>query len=339
MNERSWFPPRNRTDQKGIPFTALNIRLLIPVVMAAFIAAASSGFAVSEDFDSIFKKASVHYSQGEYKKALKLFKKANGMKKNSFECLWGLTVTYSKLGDFKNALSTCDKLINLKSDNPVLMAKAWNLQGNTLFSAAMMNLGGPALEQLHEAEVAFRKTLNINPGSNVAHYNLGITLIRLNRTDEGLGELRAYLRNAEEPDIAEKARMIVGASKIPIPVIEVIQARKYELLKNYRVQITLSIRNWAEFPAALFGSLQDLPPCEMGSGGTARLEVTVLSDQYPNFLPMCHITKPEGLRNLSVFYEFPKKSSSSASEIKKVYVRIKDRLTGFTVFSDPVPLP
>ena len=162
------------------------------------------------DFDSVFDKASQNYRQGKYDEALSLYKKANAMKDNkSLECLWGMAQTFNKLGAHKNTLQTCDRLIQIGGDDIGFLVKAWNMRGNTLSAAAMENPGKPDETKLREAEAAFREVLKFSSELSVAHYSLGVTLIRLNRLNEGLAELQAYIKNADDEDTAERARKII----------------------------------------------------------------------------------------------------------------------------------
>jgi len=309
---------------------------LLSAVMLFLLTAWSPAIAVSENFDSVYAKANANYRQGNFKEALKLYKKANSLNKNSSECLFLLARTYTKLGDHRNALKISDELIQSSRPDQAQLAKAWNLRGNTLFDAAMDDRQGTYEIKLREAESALREALKINPNLNLAHYNLGIALIRMNRMDEGLSELRAYLSNATEPDIAEKARKFVEASKIPTPVLAVAGNNKQDLSKGDGYAMTLQVKNWASFPVALFKSAKDLPPC---SAGNSRLEITVFSNFMSYAPPMCNITQPEGLQNIPVPNEFSGRTGWGEAKPKEVFIRIKDRLTGYTVFSQPIALP
>lgn len=163
-----------------------------------------------DDFDSVYDKASLYFRQGKYEEALSQYKKANRLMQDSnLDCLWGMAQSFSKLGAYRNTMQTCDRLIELSGDNVYFRSKAWNMRGNELSAAAFTNPGKPDLNKLREAEVAYREVLKLSSALNMAHYNLGITLIRLNRVNEGIGELQVYVERAEEEDVAEKARKII----------------------------------------------------------------------------------------------------------------------------------
>jgi len=162
-----------------------------------------------DDFDTVYDKASLSFRQAKYDDALKFYKKGNRIKKDSsLECLWGMAQTYSKLGAYKNTLKTCDRLIQISGNNLYYKVKAWNLRGNELSALATEKPKKLDQKKLQDAEAAYREVLKLS-GSNIAHYNLGITLIRLNRIDEGIGELQVFTRNAEDEALAEKARKII----------------------------------------------------------------------------------------------------------------------------------
>ena len=164
-----------------------------------------------DDFDSIYDKASQNFRRANYEEALKLYKKANSMRENKdFDCLWGIAQTFSKLGAHKNTLQTCDIMIQTGGKDVGVLIKAWNLKGNTLSAAAMENPGKPDENKLRGAEGAYREVLKYSSELIMARYNLGVTLIRLNRLNEGLEELRAYVKKADDEVTAESARRIIG---------------------------------------------------------------------------------------------------------------------------------
>jgi tetratricopeptide (TPR) repeat protein len=315
---------------------------MLMAAMCIFLMAgpASTG---SNSFDSLFESAGVKYKQGSYEEALKLYKKAGGMKKDSFECFWYMALTQNKLGQYKESLKTCDKLIKLKNANAAQQATAWNLRGRTLFDAAIDDPRGLNEKAIRDSLRAFREALRISPNQNLAHYNLGVALIRMDHVDEGIEELRAYLKKAEEPDIAEQARVIIQNPKIPVPVIELVKSLKMDNPDGFRYNHVVKVINWQSFPVELFRPSKNLPPCTMGASAAAmgtRLEITVVGDIPPVFPPNCIITSPERLMELSVFSQLIyRRAASTVEKPKTVCVRIKDRLTGNVVFSNPVALP
>jgi len=313
---------------------------MLSAAMAMLIAAPPLPTAASEESGNACSEADRKFHQGGYEEALKLYKKANKTNKNNFECLWGMALTFNKLVKYKDALRISDQLIKISNTSASQRAMAWSLRGNTLFEAALNDPKGVNEKKLREAESGFRQALRIGPGLNMAHYNLGAVLIRTNRMDEGLRELRTYLINAQEPEVAEKARMIVAAPRIPVPVLEFVGRSRQDFPDGYRNSYTLQIKNWADFPEELFGTPNGFPPCYMGAPVNTRIEIMVMADQPPHFPLMCVIARPESLRQMTVSTQLVYyKAAASSPRQKKLYVRMTDRLTGNIVFSNTVALP
>jgi thiol-disulfide isomerase/thioredoxin len=165
--------------------------------------------AATDDFDTIYDNARADFRRGNFEQALRLYKKANTLKANAdLECLWGIAQTYAKLGAPKDVLKTCEQLILASAEDLGFKAKAHGLRGNALFALATFTAKQDD-KKLQEAESAFKEALKINPGLNQVHYDLGITLIRLNKTEDGIGELRAFVQVAGEAQ-AEVAKKIIA---------------------------------------------------------------------------------------------------------------------------------
>jgi len=163
------------------------------------------------DFDDSLDKARLFFNRRNYEEALRFYKRANKlMGENCADCLWGMAQSYSKLGADKNVIDTCERLAQAAAGNSDLAAKAHNLKGITLSSMAMENMEKPDTKKLAEAETAFRKSLEAAAESKIVHFNLGITLIRLNREAEGLRELKTYVGDADEDsEYVEEARKMI----------------------------------------------------------------------------------------------------------------------------------
>jgi hypothetical protein len=336
-----WFYGLEETMHRTIVQQKLTIGFLLAV--SFLFLAATTAVAAADDYDTVLKNAGAKFSQGSYEEALKLYKKANGMRKNNFECLWQIARTQNKLGQYSDALKTADKVIKINSANPALQSMGWNLRGRTLFDAAIDDPQRLNKKSILKSESAIREALKISPNLNLAHYNLGVVLMRMDRTDEGLAELQIYLRNAEEPDIAEQARMIIHTPKIPAPDLELGKSVKADFPDGFRYEHTVRIKNADAFPADLFRATQFLPPCTLGASPMAtgtRMEVTVM-DGTPLIYPSnCRITSPERLKELTVVSQLIYRNAAARwPKPKSIYVRIKDRLIGSYVFSDSVELP
>jgi thiol-disulfide isomerase/thioredoxin len=190
----------NRRTQKAIwlLLAAGFFILLIPCLPAV----------AAEDFDALYDEASFSYRQGNYQKALIIYKRANSFKKEADpECLYGIAQSYEKLGEFKSVHKICDQLMQISGENIGYKAKAWKLRGDAIYATAITN-SKPDEAKLRESETAYREALKINPAMNQAHYQLAIALIRMNRINEGLRELQIFIKNADDGD-AREARKII----------------------------------------------------------------------------------------------------------------------------------
>jgi len=65
-------------------------------------------------------------------------------------------------------------------------------------------------KKLQAAEAAFRQGLTIDGASPVIHYNLGVTLLQLNRDPEGIKELQQYIESEPKSGTAEDAKKLVA---------------------------------------------------------------------------------------------------------------------------------
>jgi peroxiredoxin len=105
------------------------------------------------------------------------------------------------LGAFKSAAESCDKALQTAGENKRLQAQAWNLKG-----VAYTQLADDKNDKrLREAEAAFRRALELAE-LRIAHYNLGVALLKQERDPEGIRALREYLELDPDGRRAEEAR-------------------------------------------------------------------------------------------------------------------------------------
>ena len=142
----------------------------------------------------------------QYEEALKSFKRANEMRgKKSLECFFLMAQAYQGLKAYKNAVESCDRVIELAGNDTQLRVDAYNLKGLALQSQSE----GKDQKTLQEAEAAFRQGLALNPGLAILHYNLGLVLMQQHRDPEGVVELKKYLDLRPSEANAEEARKLI----------------------------------------------------------------------------------------------------------------------------------
>ena len=147
------------------------------------------------------------YRQHKYEEALAAFKKASELRgKTSPESHLALSRTFLAMGAFKNAIQSCDDALKFTGDNKVLEATVHNQKGNALTAGAEK----PGDPKLKLAEAEYRSVLALTDTIPIATFNLGVTLLKLNRDDEGIHELQNYVaRGGNLPQLAN-ARLLIA---------------------------------------------------------------------------------------------------------------------------------
>jgi thioredoxin-like negative regulator of GroEL len=160
--------------------------------------------------------------EDKHNEAVKAFKEADKLAGGScVECRIGLARAFNKLGAHKEALKNVDAILKAATDPNDLVA-AYNEQG-----VASVALAGQDPAQLEQAVQAFRKVLELSGGKiNAARFNLGFTLLRLSRDEEGVAILKEYLEKDPSGGNAEIAKDLIAnplrARKRLVPEFEVV---------------------------------------------------------------------------------------------------------------------
>ena len=140
-----------------------------------------------------------------YDEALKGFKRANEMRdKKCAECYGWISEAYLALEAYKSAIDSTDKAIELAAGDKQLLVKAYNNKGLALQAQADKK----DLKKLQGAESVFRQALAIDAARPIVHYNLGVVLMQLNRDEEGVAEIKQYLKSQPKGGYAETARKL-----------------------------------------------------------------------------------------------------------------------------------
>lgn len=127
----------------------------------------------------------------QYEEALKSFKRANEKReKKSAECFNLMAQAYLGLGAYKNAIESADKVIEFAGEDKQLILNAYNNKGLALQASAEKK----DQKKLQAAEAAFRQALAMENPFPIIHYNLGVTLLQLNRDAEGIAEINQYIK-------------------------------------------------------------------------------------------------------------------------------------------------
>jgi thiol-disulfide isomerase/thioredoxin len=177
--------------------------------LVALLLTASLGTAAQDKqsaYDEEMRKGEMLINRRAYEEALQAYKKAYALKdKTSIDAAFGLAMAYRGLGAHKNVFDITTDALKLAGDDKQLQAKGHNLRG-----AALVSLSDkPGDKRLVEAESEFRTALQANPDLHTAQLNLGVTLLKMNRDEEGTRELKAYVERAPKgPETANALKMI-----------------------------------------------------------------------------------------------------------------------------------
>ena len=157
------------------------------------------------DFEEEFMKGREFFRRRKYEDALKSFKRANDLRdKKSAECYGWMAETYLAMGAYKNVVESADKVIELAKDDQRLMVRAYNNKGLALQAWAEKK----DEKKLQAAEAAFKEGMAMNSAPAIMRYNLALTLLQLNRDEEGVAMMKEYIKLQPNSEYVELARKI-----------------------------------------------------------------------------------------------------------------------------------
>src|SRR5262249_596546 len=105
----------------------------------------------------------------------------------------------------KTVATTCDKIIELTTNDLAMQAEAFNLKG----IAIQKQSDGKDPKKLQEAETVLRQAAAMKEATPDVHYNLGVGLMQQSRDAEGHAELKEFLKLGPGSPNAEDARRMI----------------------------------------------------------------------------------------------------------------------------------
>jgi peroxiredoxin len=157
-------------------------------------------------YEDLVQEGKDLFRQRRYDDALKRFKRANEMhEKKSAECYGWMSETYLALEAYKNVLDATDKMIEFAGDDRQLLFKAYNNKGLAFQASAEKK----DQKKLQAAEAAFRQAVTLGNSPAILHFNLGVALMQLNRDEEGIAEIKQYLKLEPKGSYCEMGRKLV----------------------------------------------------------------------------------------------------------------------------------
>lgn len=184
------------------------ISLLLAVFMLTPNASPATGQESSDQVAQALARGDAFYKQREYDKARDAYRKADKLSHHSCaQCFLGMFRVDRQFGDLFSALDDAKRAVKAAGDDKPTAAKAHMARGVLL---AQMS-GKPTDKKLREAEDEIREVLSLDASDAAAHFNLGEILMRQERDDEGILELKKYIAapNADPPTVRE-AQLIMA---------------------------------------------------------------------------------------------------------------------------------
>jgi len=153
-------------------------------------------------------------AEKHFDKALDAYRKADKLTKHTCAaCDLRMFDIDRKLGDLSAALDDAKHAVKAAGDNKTLAVAAHVYRGALLAEMS----GKPSDKKLKEAEEELRSALAIEPGLRVAHFDLGTVLLKQERDEEGIAELKTYTARRTFPSrrsTAERFRTLRFEGKL-----------------------------------------------------------------------------------------------------------------------------
>jgi tetratricopeptide (TPR) repeat protein len=146
-----------------------------------------------------FNIASTYEKLGDPDKAIEFYQKTVELKPEFYEAWLAIADIYGKRKSWPEAAAAMKKAVDLKATDPVVLFN---------YAVYAQNSG-----DLVAAESAYRKTLEIDPGRALAHYQLGLIEVSREQNDAAIAHFEKFLELAPADPQAEAAKGVIEALK------------------------------------------------------------------------------------------------------------------------------
>ena len=187
-------------------------RLLTSFVLAAFVlvtgslAAQAPPASADPKFLSGLQLGEEALRTRKWQDALEAFRTANALvDKKSAKAYYGIARSFQGLQAFKSAADACREGLKYVADDERLAAALHNQFGMALYAQADKNTD----KVIKEAEAEFRAALELRDAPPVARYNLGLSLLKQSRDDEGIAVLKTYVDSGAKTREVDLARAMI----------------------------------------------------------------------------------------------------------------------------------
>ena len=138
-----------------------------------------------------FEQGAQALQRKQYEDALRLFRRANDANDQKCgECFLAMARAYEGMGAAKNAITSCDRAMEVGAANTRLLIEAHQTKGTALLDLA--------------------EALQMNPDIAYLHFNLGVALMQERRDAEGIAELQQELALRSKSPVSERAAALIA---------------------------------------------------------------------------------------------------------------------------------
>src|SRR6185369_10661646 len=185
---------------------------LFRLLAIACLALCSAVASAQTDLDQTIAKVRELVSKYKFNDAQNLLKNYLKHNPNCGRCYLEMAGINFQMEDGSEALKSLDKAIAV-ADTDEIRAEAHRYKGLLLMQGDK--------KQLAKSEQEFRQALLLSPKANQVHLKLGLVLIRENKQDEGIAELRTFVETGSDKDDLAYAQKLIAnprlASETPAP--------------------------------------------------------------------------------------------------------------------------
>lgn len=135
----------------------------------------TSNISFSQSASEFISRGIKLHDRGDYKGAIKQYKKALKKDKNNYSAHYELAFTYSALRNYKKVVKHADVLINA-NPQPNITDQAYDIKGT-----ALDEMGKP-----YDAIKCYEEGVKYYPNFYLLHFNLGLTLYKTGQTDKAV---------------------------------------------------------------------------------------------------------------------------------------------------------
>jgi len=288
----------------SLGWEACMFRPVLSFLLALLALASGAPLVAQEGSDPVSQalaEGDTYQSKKKFELARDAYRKADKLSHHTSAaaCL-KLASVERKLGDFSSALGDAKRALKAAEENKPVAAQAHLLRATLLVQMS----GKPTDKKLREAEDEFRQALALDPAQPLAHFDLGIVLLKQGRDSEGISELSVFVssRGADQATVAEARRIIaspIRARELFAPDFSFVTRENREISNaSLRGKVVL-LEFWGAWCAPCREAVPILRDLEKKYAGRPFEMVGISSDEdeglWRTFLDEQHMDWPEYL--------------------------------------------